>query len=174
MPLDNEDAGLRRVRARFSSLGIPALVELTAIVVLVVGLLWLTRTYSRIGDFVRTLLNLRLWLLVLLVSGFGTAGNLGPYYLGKRGVQEVFARFPRLEGERWARVETAFQQRGASLLVLAGTPTFGLVLTAAAGALGIERNAFLRWVMLSKVIRNWLIVFVSYLGLQLVSGTPLA
>lgn len=119
------------------------------------------------------MLDVRLWLLVLLVSGFGTAGNLGPSYLGKRGTQEVFARFPRLEGERWERVETAFRQRGASLLMLSGIPTFGLVLTTAAGAFGIERNAFLRRVMLSKVIRNWLLVFVSYFGLQLVTGTSL-
>jgi membrane protein YqaA with SNARE-associated domain len=58
--------------------------------------------------------------------------------------------------------------------VLSGIPTLGLVLTTAAGAFGIERNAFLGWVMLSKVIRNSLIVFVSYLGLQHVSRTPLA
>jgi hypothetical protein len=56
--------------------------------------------------------------------------------------------------------------------VLSGIPTLGPVLATAAGAHGIEQNAFLRWVMLSKVIRNWLIVVVSYLGLRLVSGTP--
>jgi hypothetical protein len=65
-----QDAGLRRVRARLPRLGVQLLVGLTAIVVLLVGLHCLTRTYSRIGDFARALLNLRLWLLVLMVSCF--------------------------------------------------------------------------------------------------------
>jgi hypothetical protein len=98
MPLDNRDAGLCRVLARLPSLGVPLLAELAAIVLLVAGLLWLTRTDSRIGGIARTLLNLGLWLLVLRPSGFGTAGNLGSYFLGMRGAQEVFSRLPRLEG----------------------------------------------------------------------------
>jgi hypothetical protein len=60
-------------------LGIPLLVEMAATVALVAGLLRLTWTYSRLGDIARTLLNLRLWLLSLMVSGFGAAANLGPY-----------------------------------------------------------------------------------------------
>jgi membrane protein YqaA with SNARE-associated domain len=90
--------------------------------------------------------------------------------MGERGKHEVFPRSPRLEGERRDRVEMATRRRGATLLVLPGIPTLGLLLMAiAAGAFGIRQTAFLRWVMLGKVLRGWLFVLVSFLGL-LVAG----
>lgn len=36
--------------------------------------------------------------------------------------------------------------------------TLGVRFTAAAGAFVIERNACLRWVIFSKVVRNWLLL----------------
>jgi hypothetical protein len=111
MRLENQGAGLRKVRVRLTNLGAPLLVEMTATVALVAGLLWLTRTYSRFGDIAVPRLSLGLCLLTLIVSGSGMAANLGPYHLGKRRAQKVFARFPQLEGARWDRAETGLRPK---------------------------------------------------------------
>ena len=170
---DSRNPSLRSYRAQIQSPWVVLIVELLAVTVLVAGVLWLIQRSVRNGQLAATMLNLRLWALVLLVSGVGTAGNLGPYVLGRRGTDEVLARFPRLEGETWERIQTYLRRKGSSVLILSGIPTLGTVLTTAAGAFGIERNPFLRWVMHSKVIRNWLLVLASFFGLELLTGTAL-
>lgn len=144
------------------------LVELVAIVVFLGALLWLMQNYRPRSFLGRGLVNFRLWILVLFVSAWGTAGSLIPYYVGQRGTEAVFERYPRLQGRPWERLEAVFQRWGAFSLILSGIPGLGAALLVASGAFGIARGVFLFWVFLGKVWRYWVVVFVVIAGLQLV------
>ena len=143
------------------------LAELPAIVVFVGALLWLAQNYLPLSFLGRGLLNYKLWILVLLVSGWGTAGSLIPYFVGQRGTKAAFERYPRLQGRPWERLEALFQRWGALALILSSIPGLGAALLVAAGACGIERRIFLFCVFLGKVLRYWAMVFVVLFSLQL-------
>ena len=104
------------------------------------------------------LLHPATWLLVITISVVGSFGNVGLYYVGKGGTQSVFSRYPQLDGDSWDHVEDLYQEHGGRILILSGLPTLGLLLTTAAGAVGIKLFSFFFWVVLSKTIRNWLLV----------------
>jgi membrane protein YqaA with SNARE-associated domain len=142
------------------------LFEVLAYVVLVGAVLWLTHNYQPRSFIGRGLVNYRLWLLVLLVSAWGTAGSLIPYYVGQRGTKAVFDHYPRLRGRPWERLEALYQKWGALTLILSGIPGLGAALLVGAGAFGIRRGVFLCWVFLGKVLRYWVVVFVVFLGLR--------
>lgn len=162
-PLGNsgEDKAQARTSRRY------LLVEVVAVVVLVGVLLWLMQSYRPHSFLARGLLNLRLWILVLLVSAGGTAGSLIPYYVGQRGTDAVFEHYPRLEGRTWERLEAIFTRWGAFSLIASGIPGLGAALLVAAGAFGIARPVFLFWVFLGKMLRYWVVVFVVLVGLGL-------
>jgi membrane protein YqaA with SNARE-associated domain len=144
------------------------LIEIVAIVVLVGALWWLVGNYQPHTFLGRGLVDLRLWLLVLLVSGGGTAASLVPYYVGQRGTEVVFAHYPRLEGRPWQRLEGAFGRWGALTLAFSGIPGLGVALPIAAGAFSIRRRVFLGWSFLGQVLRYWVVMFVVLYSLQLV------
>ena len=160
-PEPDEGKTQRRVRRLYP------LVEAIALVVLVGVLLWLAQNYRPRSFLGRGLVNYRLWLLVLLVSAWGTAGSLIPYYVGQRGTKVVFDHYPKLEGRPWKRLEALYQKWGALALVLSGIPGLGAALLVAAGAVGIGRRIFLFWVFLGKVLRYWVVVFIVLFSLQL-------
>lgn len=143
-------------------------IEVIAVLVLVGVLLWLMQNYRPRGILGRGLLNYRLWIVVLLVSAWGTAGSLIPYYVGQRGTKAVFEHYPNLQGRPWQRLEAIFHKWGAFTLILSGIPGLGAALLVAAGAFGIKRGIFLFWVFLGKVLRYWVVVFVVLLSLQVV------
>ena len=142
--------------------------EITIGVALIGVILWLSQNYEPRSILGRGLVDLRIWILVLLVSGGGTAASLIPYYVGQRGTEAVFAHYPRLEGRPWQRLEAAFGRWGAFTLVLSGIPVLGVALPIAAGAFGIRRRVFLGWAFLGQVLRYWILMFVVLYSLQLV------
>jgi membrane protein YqaA with SNARE-associated domain len=160
-PDPDQDNGQQRLRRVY------LLVELLAGVVLAGMVLWLAQNYRPRSFLGRGLLDTSLWILVLLVSAWGTAGSLIPYYAGQRGTEVIFDHYPGLEGRRWERLEAIFQRWGASSLILSGIPGLGAALLVAAGAFGIARRAFLGWVFLGKVLRYWVLVFIILFGLRL-------
>lgn len=109
------------------------LVELIAVIVLVGALWWLLQNHPPRGPISKALLNQWLWILVLLVSGWGTAGSLIPYYVGQRGKKPSLStilgsrggngtdsRPPFRSGERRVsscRASLAWEPRSLSLLV---------------------------------------------------------
>ena len=167
MPDDENALDRPKHRARFGSLRVVLLVEFAAVALMVAGSLWLIQAFRQDLEPIGSLLNYGQWLLVLVVSGFGTAASLGPYYIGQRGTAEVLQRFPQLEGDRWERIESAFQSWGAPTLVLTGIPGIGMVLIVSAGALGIKRNSFLVWTFAGKTARNWLLLLGIIYGFRL-------
>jgi membrane protein YqaA with SNARE-associated domain len=155
-----------RFRARFAGLrGVLAL-EVSVIAGLVVGVWWFIGSHEQGWPLARMLLDPDLWLLVAVVSVLGALGNLALYYLGQRGTEAVFERFPGLEGERWERIGAYYQRYGPKLLVLSAVPGLGTVLTTGAGAFDVERYAFLFWVIVGKALRNWLIVLFVAVGFR--------
>jgi membrane protein YqaA with SNARE-associated domain len=164
------DPRLTSHRARFSSLTVVLAIESLAVIGLVAGALWLVQSFWKGRGLASPFLDPRLWLLVVLFSALGTAGNLAQYYLGKLGTEEIFARFPQLEDDRWEWLEAAFQRWGVRTLVLSGIPTLGAVLATAAGAFGIQRRAFLRWDFLGKILRNAVLALALLCGIQILEG----
>ena len=116
------------------------------------------------------LLNLRAWLLILLLSTLGLVTRLALYKLGKGGAQVVLKRFPQLKAEQWERGQNLLEARGAWIVVLAGVPGLGMVFSTAAGAFGIRTNAFVIWVMIAKMARNWLLLLIVANFYRFVAG----
>jgi membrane protein YqaA with SNARE-associated domain len=160
------DPGEDKVQARARRVYL--LAEVVGVVVVVGMVLWLAQNYRPRSFLGRGLINYGLWMLVLLVSVFGTAGSLIPYYVGQRGTKVVFKRYPRLQGRPWERLEAVFQKWGSFTLVLSGIPGLGAALLVAAGTFGINRRIFLCWVFLGKVLRYWVVVFIVLFSLQVV------
>ena len=100
------------------------------------------------------------WLLVILLSLLGVVGNLTLYKLGKEGKEAVASRFPRIDLARFRRAGELFETRGSWILLLSSVPGLGLLLSTAAGAFGIKTHEFLLWVMVSKIVRNWLLLII--------------
>ncbi len=106
------------------------------------------------------LLDVKIWLLILLISILGTVAALSFYYLGKRGTKAVLERFPQLKEERWEEVQHLYQEHGTGLLLLSSIPMVGGLLITAAGAFGVGVFTFFLWVLVSRVARNWLVVLL--------------
>lgn len=106
------------------------------------------------------LLDPTAWLIVVAFSLVGSIGNLALYQVGKRGVDTIRKRFPRVKPEQWQRVERLYDNYGGWVLLLSGVPLLGSLLTTAAGAFGVPRPAFLLLVTIGKMLRNWLLVIL--------------
>jgi len=155
-----------RFPTRVASVGPILALETAVIAALVVGGWWVVGSHEESWPLARMLVDPGPWLLVIIVSVLGVLGNLALYYLGRGGTEAVFERFPQLEGERWERIGAYYQRYGARVLILSAIPGLGTVLTTGAGAFNIKRNAFLVWVFLAKLLRNWLIILLFSAGFQ--------
>lgn len=158
------DLGQDDVQSRMHYLYL--LLEVTAVILLVGGVLWLLFPMQSRGPVARLLLNAKLWILILVISALGTAGNLVPYYIGQQGTKVIFERYPRLEGRPWQQLDTIFKSWGAVALVLSGIPMVGAAFRVAAGAFGIRRWPFLWWCFVGKVLRNWVLAFIVLFSLD--------
>lgn len=111
-------------------------------------------------DTARVLFQLWAWLLVILLSALGVAGNLTLYKLGQKGQEAVASRFPHIDPARWKRAGELFETRGSWILLSTCLPGLGMVLSTAAGAYGVRTHAFVLWVMIAKMARNWLLLII--------------
>ena len=118
---------------------------------------------------VTLLADLRVWGVVLLVSVLDTAAGLVPYYAGRRGIEAVLARFPRLRRERLERVQRLYQEHGNGLLFFCFLPMLGVLLSAGAGVAGVSVVAFVPWVLAGKTVRWSIILVLLDQTLQIVS-----
>jgi membrane protein DedA with SNARE-associated domain len=110
---------------------------------------------------VTLLADLRVWGVVLLLSMLDTAAALVPYYVGRRGLEDVLARFPRLRRERLERIQCLYLQHGDGLLFFCFLPMLGVLFSAGAGIAGVQIGAFVPWVLAGKTVR-WSIVLVLF------------
>ena len=116
------------------------------------------------------LTNPLVWLLVLVLSVAGVGSAALPYYLGKRGVEAVVERFPNLGEERLRRVEQLYGEHGSALLFFSFVPMLGLLLSAGAGIVGVQRSSFVIWVLIGRIVRNSILLVLIDQGLHIVVG----
>jgi membrane protein YqaA with SNARE-associated domain len=117
------------------------------------------------------LFSLRYWLLIGAISLIGTSANLANYYIGRSGSHAVFERHPDLEASKtWVRVNNWFQRWGSRTLALSAVPVLGTALAAAAGIFEIRMAVFLAYVIVGKIVRNWLLLLL-FLGVLSAPGT---
>jgi membrane protein YqaA with SNARE-associated domain len=109
----------------------------------------------------RLIFELWAWLLVILFSVLGVTGNLALFKLGTQGHETVVSRFPRINPARWKRAVELFETRGSWILLLSCLPGLGQILSTAAGAFGIRTGAFVLWVLIAKMARNWLLLIIA-------------
>ena len=114
---------------------------------------------------VTLLADLRVWGVVALISVLGVGTALIPYYAGKRGIEAVLERFPRLRQERLERAEALYRERGSGLLFLSFIPMLGMLLTAGAGVAGIQLSTFVAWVLGGRILRNTILLVLVDQGL---------
>jgi membrane protein YqaA with SNARE-associated domain len=110
------------------------------------------------------------WLIVLLLSILGVVGNLALYRIGKGGEEVIRERFPQIKPEQWQRVKRLFDEHGTLALLLSGVPVLGSLLTTAAGAFEVRPFTFVVFVLIAKLVRNWLIVVVPLEIYRLIVG----
>lgn len=110
---------------------------------------------------VTDLTDFRLWLIVLIVSAVGLAEKFAIYHAGQRTARADLSSMPGVTEERRARLETLFQTRGTYILLLGSIPGIGAAMSAVAGNLGVTNTAFILWVTISLLVRNWLIVIFT-------------
>ena len=112
-------------------------------------------------------LDIKIWLVILAISVLGTVTTLVYYYLGKQGAKAVQERVPQITEERWERAQHLYQEYGSKLLFLSGLPVAGVLLQSAAGALGVGLAVYVVWVLIGRLVRNWVLflLFDQALGL---------
>lgn len=110
-----------------------------------------------IADFT----DLRLWLVVLFLSAVGLASKLAIYRAGKFSADSDLSSFPGYSPERQARLDKQFKARGSLVLLLASIPGIGALTAAIAGNIGVRLSAVVFWVLISNIIRNWLIILFT-------------
>lgn len=103
-----------------------------------------------------------IWLLILAISALGSLARLANFYAGQRGKEKIESVYTQIKPETWERALGSYQRLGPLPLLAASIPFIGTVLTIGAGMAGVGRNSFLLWVMISKVIRNWVLVLVIW------------
>lgn len=117
------------------------------------------------------LLNWRYWLFIVVVTLLGTVANLVTYYIGRKGSIAVFKRYPHLQtANSWERVNKWFQHWGSRTLLLSFIPGLVTALSAAAGIFGIQRNVFLTYVFVVKILRNWVLLLLLLYILRILSA----
>jgi membrane protein YqaA with SNARE-associated domain len=104
----------------------------------------------------------RLWLLITFFSIIGAFARLPNYYAGLRGKDVIMSIYPRIKPETWLKVTALYQNLGPIPLLVASIPFIGSLLTVGAGIAGIGRNRFIILVAFSKIIRNWILVWIIW------------
>lgn len=108
------------------------------------------------------LLDPKIWLLIVGASILGSFARLANYYAGLRGKDVIEQLYPQIAPERWERILQLYERLGHLPLLISSIPIIGTLLTVGAGMTGIGRNSFLFWVAVSKIIRNWILVFIIW------------
>ena len=115
------------------------------------------------------LTNTRLWLVVLAVTAFGLFEKLVYYQAGKRGGSAALNKVHGFTPERADQFNRIFERWGSLLRLLASVPVIGSVMTVISGISGVAMPVFIVFVVISNLIRNWLLVILSGGVVQLLS-----
>ena len=103
-----------------------------------------------------------LWLLIVIFSIIGSFARLPNYYAGLRGKEILESIYPRIKPETWEKVIVWYRNLGPIPLLVASIPFIGSLLTVGAGMANVGRNQFLIFVAISKIFRNWILVWIIW------------
>jgi len=107
------------------------------------------------------LTNLRLWLVVLVWVAFGVFNKLVYYEAGERGGKTALNKVHGYTPERADKIHKLYDRWGSPLLLLASVPVIGSVVTVLGGVGRVALPVFIIMVVISNLVRNWLIVLLS-------------
>ena len=107
------------------------------------------------------LTSTRLWLVVLAVTAFGLIDKLVFYQAGKHGGSAALNKVHGFTPERADKFHSLYESWGAFLLLLAAVPVIGSVATVLSGVSGVALPIFIVLVVISNLVRNWLLIILS-------------
>jgi membrane protein DedA with SNARE-associated domain len=107
------------------------------------------------------LTNPTLWIVVLVWTAIGVLNKLIYYEAGERSGKAALEKIHGYTKERADRFHSQYDRWGSSLLLLASIPVFGSVIAAMAGMDGVAVFAFIVLVVISSLVRNWLIILLA-------------
>ena len=112
-------------------------------------------------NLIANLTNPTLWIVVLVWTAIGVINKLIYYEAGERSGQAALEKIHGYTEERADRFYLHYDRWGSSLLLLASIPVFGSVISALAGMDGVGMFVFVALVVISNLIRNWLIIIFA-------------
>ena len=107
------------------------------------------------------LTNPRLWLVVLVWTAIGVINKLVYYEAGERSGKVALENIHGYTQERANRFYSHYDRWGSPLLLLASVPVIGSVTTVLAGADGVALPILVVFVVISNLIRNWIIIILA-------------
>ena len=102
----------------------------------------------------------RTWLLVIVISIVGVISKSIYFFIGRGGKDKALEKTDKISPERWDELEERYKRSGSKALIFGSIPVVGPVLAAIAGAFHTHFLLLVFWVMLSGIIRNWILVLV--------------
>ena len=112
-------------------------------------------------NLIANLTNPTLWIVVLVWTAIGVINKLIYYEAGERSGQAALEKIHGYTEERADRFYSHYDRWGSSLLLLASIPVFGSVISALAGMDGVAMFVFVALVVISSLVRNWLIILLA-------------
>ena len=107
------------------------------------------------------LTNPTYWLIVLALTAIGLFNKLIYYEAGQRGGESALNKIHGYTQERADELHHLYDRWGSPLLLLASVPVIGSVTTVLAGADGVALPVLVVFVVISNLVRNWLIVILA-------------
>lgn len=101
------------------------------------------------------------FLLIIVASTGGYLGSLTYYYFAVRGRNLVTNRIVSISPERLANYQARFERWGAIILLFSWVPFVGEPLIIVSGILKVRLSVFTFWVILGRVFRFSLLLFLS-------------
>jgi len=114
-----------------------------------------------LDTIVADLTNGRLWLVVLVWTAIGVFNKLVYYEAGERGGNAALNKVHGFNQERADKFHNLYDRWGSILLLLASVPVIGSVVTVLGGVRRVAIPVFVIMVVISNLVRNWIIIILS-------------
>jgi membrane protein DedA with SNARE-associated domain len=114
-----------------------------------------------LDTIVADLTNTRLWVVVLIWVAFGVINKLVYYEAGEHGGKTALNKIHGYTPERAEKFHNLYDRWGSPLLLLASVPVIGSVVTVLGGVGRVAMPVFIVMVVISNLVRNWLIIILS-------------
>lgn len=114
-----------------------------------------------VESVVAALTNPSLWLVVLVWVAIGVLNKMIYYEAGGRSGKTALEKIHGYTEERADKYYAHYDRWGSPLLLLASIPVFGSVISVLAGVNGVAMIVFIALVVISNLVRNWLIIILS-------------